>query len=362
MLWIIISSMHKNNIFVKYPVKTIVFFILFVFIVLDISVKFLSNNHPVGIYSPYYHHDLKKNARMKDKWGDRSYYINTNSLGFRDKGKGHIDVKNSSNKYRFLFIGDSFVEGIGLPYEKTFIGLLDNKLDNSKFEILNAGVRGYSPKLCYLKVKYLIEKTNLQFNELYMFIDISDIKDEVFYKDFVSPAPLTKGIDPFLQKTSFVYGFLRVHLLNEHNFIRFFKKNKKGPADNNYWDKWANDWGKWTYDKTTFDKWGTEGLNLGEENMNKLYNLCKKNDIKINIVVYPWPEQILNDSLKSIQVTFWETFSLKRNIDFISFFPAFIREANHRATIDKYFIKGDTHWNERGSKLIADTLLAKISG
>ncbi|MDD5529782.1 MAG: hypothetical protein PHX21_07105 [bacterium] len=65
--------------------------------------------------------------------------------------------------------------------------------------------------------------------------------------------------------------------------------------------------------------------------------------------------------MKSIQVAFWETFSLKRNLDFINFFPTFINDTNHTATIDKYFIKVDTHWNESGSKLIADTLLVKIT-
>jgi hypothetical protein len=122
------SSSCENNIFKRNSVKTIIFFILFVFIILDVCSKAVLNNHTVGIFNPYYHHDLKKNIRMKEKWGDRIYYISTNFLGFKDKCKRYIYIKNSSNKYRFLFIGDSFVEGIGFPYEKTFVGLLDERL------------------------------------------------------------------------------------------------------------------------------------------------------------------------------------------------------------------------------------------
>jgi len=92
-----------------------------------------------------------------------------------------------------------------------------------------------------------------------------------------------------------------------------------------------------------------------------LYDLLKDHEIKLLIGVYPWPDQIVNNDLNSIQVRFWENWAKERNVRFANFFPCFIRgdasrQANY-ATLDAYFINGDVHWNEKGHQLIADSFL-----
>jgi hypothetical protein len=42
----------------------------------------------------------------------------TDSLGFKDASRRAVP-----DRRRILFIGDSFTEGVGLPYEQTFVGL-----------------------------------------------------------------------------------------------------------------------------------------------------------------------------------------------------------------------------------------------
>ena len=58
--------------------------------------------------------------------GGTVYSISTNSLGFKDKTNRQISLK--TDKKRLVFIGDSFTEGLGLIYEKTFVGLIDETL------------------------------------------------------------------------------------------------------------------------------------------------------------------------------------------------------------------------------------------
>lgn len=142
---------------------------------------FLKN--AIRIKDPYFHHTLSANSFDFHTWGYTTYPMFTNSLGFKDKENRKIELTTS--KYRIVFIGDSFVEGLGYPYEKTFVGIIDNTLDRSKYEVLNAGVMSYSPKLYYLKMKKLIEDTGLKMNELVCFIDISDVQDEIVYDDFL---------------------------------------------------------------------------------------------------------------------------------------------------------------------------------
>ena len=102
------------------------------------------------ISNDYYHHSFKENVNTTDFWGDFSYNFITNSLGFKDKQNRAVDKKTKLKK-RIIINGDSFVEGIGIEYKKTFVGMLDNYLYEKNIEILNAGVSSQSPILYYKK-------------------------------------------------------------------------------------------------------------------------------------------------------------------------------------------------------------------
>ena len=86
----------------------------------------------------------------------------------------------SANR-RILFIGDSFTEGVSLKYEDTFVGLIDSALKKEKIDVLNAARASYSTIIYWRKIKYLIEDIGLKFDEVVVFIDISDAQDEGFY-------------------------------------------------------------------------------------------------------------------------------------------------------------------------------------
>ena len=77
-----------------------------------------------------------------------------------------------------LFIGDSFVEGVTFSYEDTFVGIIDSVLSKQGIETLNAGRASYSPIIYWRRIKFLIEELGVQFNEVVVFIDISDAQDE----------------------------------------------------------------------------------------------------------------------------------------------------------------------------------------
>ena len=76
-------------------------------------------------------------------------------------------------------MGDSFTEGIGVPFDQTFAGLLyrDGLESVDKAEFLNAAVAGYSPVIYYRKIQHLLE-SGLRFDEVVVFPDQSDVADE----------------------------------------------------------------------------------------------------------------------------------------------------------------------------------------
>ena len=96
----------------------------------------------------YYHHGLQPNQEALGAWGSSLYPVRTNSMGMVDSAA--YEVKMDADKPRLLILGDSHSEGVGIPYEKTFSGLLSRRLRN-RMEVLNASCISYSPKIAYLK-------------------------------------------------------------------------------------------------------------------------------------------------------------------------------------------------------------------
>ena len=66
----------------------------------------------------YYHHGLVANGFAPDAdYRGHHYVFATNSLGFRDRTVRRVPVhRPPSMRYRLLFIGDSFTEGLGVDW------------------------------------------------------------------------------------------------------------------------------------------------------------------------------------------------------------------------------------------------------
>lgn len=133
----------------------------------------------VHIASKVYHHDLAPMFSGKTNFGPIEYTLTTNSLGFKDSASRQIPLIPS--RPRILFMGDSFTEGVGLPYKETFVGLIDAQWQK-QYDVLNGALSSYSPIIYYRKIKYLLETTKLKVDQVVVFIDISDIQDEILYK------------------------------------------------------------------------------------------------------------------------------------------------------------------------------------
>ena len=95
--------------------------------------------------------------------------------------------------------------------------------------------------------------------------------------------------------------------------------------------------------------------------MNKLKRLLDSKNIKLNVAVYPWPTQIWYEDIDSIHVKIWKEWCTNNNINFINYFPKFIKVGSSRAKkteiLNKYYIPADFHFNKNGNKLIAQELI-----
>ncbi len=376
------ENKKSKRFFTKYPRTFLVMLVLLFYILLDFLLGFFvipENPNQFRTYHPYYHHGLKPNMCVQTTWDAVNYYrICTNSLGFRDDKIRTVDPE--SEKIRFLIIGDSHTEGVGLEYKDTFSGKLKQMSDTSKFEFLNAGAVSYSPKLYYLKTRFLIEVVKLKFDHLLVFIDISDIQNELAYEDFNPGNSIgydirLHNLNTFLKDHSLTWYAVQ-DIRNKRRLEEFYKKserNVKNPKTDLYStffsdfenteylrDKAFHNIGYWYLDKEVFEKWGRKGLTLESEYMQKLVQLCRENDIEISISIHPWPVQIKYGDIYSIQVQFWSEFADRYQIGLINHFPIFFQLNQEYNVIKECYQKGDVHWNAKGNTIATTTIITHL--
>ena len=104
----------------------------------------------IRIDHKFYHHTLKANVKYDKTPSFEKYYtLCTDNHGFKYK----CGFKRNK-EFEIAFLGDSFVEGVSLNYEKTFVGIFENK---KKLSVANLGVTSYAPNIYLSKVKYLLD-------------------------------------------------------------------------------------------------------------------------------------------------------------------------------------------------------------
>ena len=339
--------MKKKRIF-YIIVPTTVFIITFIALDILLGLLYLQEVRHYRKPHDYYHHDLVPNvSNIYVKWARQIYKISTNSLGFRDSISRNIS--NRSDSYRILLIGDSFTEALGVDWNDSFAGILFNRLEKSGIEILNAGVIGYSPRLYYLKTEYLLNIQKLEFDELLVFIDMSDIDNEHLYQDY---KPKSKSfVDRLIQQAS-RYSFV----LRKIRQPRALSLNKQGiPFADDLKKNYESPIGEWRISDPKIEK----GFRLATNNMSQLVKLCREHKIRLRIIVYPWQSNIGHTN--HLQERAWKDFSVTHKVDFISLFPDFAEACNYDGENCPYFfIPSDSHWSVAGHNFVANKILKVI--
>jgi hypothetical protein len=198
-------------------------------------------------------------------------------------------------------------------------------------------------------VKYLIEEVGLKFDEIELFVDVSDVQDEIMYQPFVPG--LTS--DHVFHRTT---DWLTKHSLIGRTVLNGLRDNFSQSVQRSFGNEALQERALWTVEDAVWNRYGQRGMALAQANMALLADYAKARGIPLRLWVYPWPEQILRNDLESRQVTLWRAFAQQHALPFASLFPDFVKpeaQQAQQAVIDRYFINGDSHWNEAGHALVA---------
>ena len=296
-------------------------------------------------------HALKPNfSTRRAAWGPSQYTVNTNSLGF---------------------IGDSFTEGVGIPWEDTFTGQF--AADVPAIEVLNAGTASYGPSVYYRKTRWLLD-AGYTFDELVVYIDVSDVQDEaVVYREDSEGNILYVGTDiDFLATverpqwqmpqeaaahapSAGVKPWLRSHFAYSNLFYSSMKWRVNPPRPTRLLRSY------WTVDPNIpgYGEMGVDGgIRKAMSYMERLKAMLAARGIAMSVAVYPWPDQLEFDRVDSRQVTIWKDWCARNGCArFFDHFPAFFAfQAEHPDWREKLFISGDVHYTRAGNELIARDL------
>ena len=318
--------------------------------------------------SDVYDHDLRPLVSDTVAWGGLRYAIHTNSLGFKDRAPRAVPL--AADRHRLLFIGDSFTEGVGYPYEATFVGLVDSALAPRGVEVLNAGVSSYSPLIYWRKLAHWIGERGLDVDEVAVFVDISDASNDaelytlgpdgaVRHTD-APPDPDARAVSrpPGSGRLGWLKDALKYNTVVLATLVQLkLRLNPPLAAANFPLDKALS---RWTFDAATYEAYGREGERRMTAHMDSLHALLAARGIPMTVAVYPWPDQIAAGDLDSRQVRLWRGWAAARGARFVNYFPALVTGATaeeRTAVLERYYINGDYHWNAAGHRLVAEGFL-----
>lgn len=348
--------------------------------------------------SPLFHHGLRPMMDVKVRVGPEVYDFATNSLAMVDAKPREIDP--AANACRYLVIGDSFTEGFGVGWDRSFVGQLAKRWRINGVDVLNAGVVSYSPTIYYRRIKHLIEDVKLQFGAVLVMVDVGDASDEWRSYDLDAQGNVTP-----------IGRVWQLHAMDDPNwrdYVRFWVQDnsviaqvvkdlrqkmrrprppavaKEPPAPPvphrppikpplgevevpppmadappppvGFTNTLGVENGRWTLDQEAWATWGRNGLVVAAERMDRLALLLRQHGIKLTVAVYPWPDQVFAGDLDSAQRVFWRNWARTRNVDFVDLFPPFFTAEDRLETVRQYFMPGDFHWNAAGNALIARQL------
>ena len=378
------------------------FYFLTVFIIIDLLLsqlfllKFLENDFIKAnkesfenrIFNKNYNYTFQKQVQFTSQYDKNIYKIFTNDLGFRDESTQSLDREKEFS----ILIGDSFIEGVGLDYKDTIVGILNEKLENNKFKFLNAGVASYSSYIYKKKIEKIIKNnSDLKVREVIVFLDKSDVSDDERYLNKPTFFKNTKGKFINQRKEDFLKD------LKELSFWRFYTKQTiSGKMIKIFTDIFENFFSNlnkrialskklnksffqitdleimaiksinnkphirnW-YLGATWEERTKNNIKFSVENLNELKNFLEKKNIELLVVLYPWSFEIDNEEIRKKYLEFIIPLLNENKINNLSVYDIFLK-GNIYENIGKNYLYNDIHFNKNGNQVIVNELLKKIN-
>jgi hypothetical protein len=213
-------------------------------------------------------------------------------------------VRETRKDFDVAFIGDSFTESIGTTYEDSFVGLYAR--EHSEIAVVNFGVRGYSASSYLKKIEFLLNN-GFTFKHLVVLPDISDIREEAVAADDNTGEEKLNSVN-----VNFFHNILMKHFKFTWYINCYIYDYLDEEAE--FKNVIENSMAEWTrnIDSSRYGKEGVLGaIRKNLEYMRNLKQLLDKRNIKMTVVVYPWPTQLFLEERSHLGMQIWKDFCIK---------------------------------------------------
>ena len=359
---------------------------LMVFLLVDLS---------VGLWrldaNPVVNEFYEKNERFSDGWyelkpsfdeniffysGKRSHRVITNKQRYRVGSEEYICPDLCTD---LLFLGDSYTFGVNGDWEDTFPGIV--QLNSTGFNVLNAGNDSYSvTPYNYIYQRYLRTRDDERPHVVVIAVDLSDVQDEAaFWKAGAEhPVKTQWGLERLRQAQlekrrkdaesnsggEVEYPF-RAYLPYSHSIWGYFKYGLLG-SDAYLINRAAFTYTDWQlldkdYPPDGFLPLGVSaGIANVKSGLKRLLREVDKNNGESVFLVYPWPNQLVFKDTHFDWPEFIRSICEEEScVGVVDLFPV-MRKYKQSHPVDWYnqlYVSGDTHFNTKGNRMIADHLL-----
>ncbi len=245
--------------------------------------------------------------------------------------------------YRMALMGDSFSEGLQVPFRRTFFSLLARR-SRGNVEIKNFSCSSYSPVLYNLQ--WMVQVHKWRPTHLLLLLNYTDVLDDKMYfskgrfdqrKELLAvPGPGNDAWRVLLRK-SYLVRFLRKLQLQ---LAWRLKQTRRMPLQVV---------GGYVEDNP-------EISDLTAQFVLKLNQEVKASGAEFVLMVVPSKYRLEPSSWERNDPEFsdrWKTWAQEQSIPFIDLVEPFRRAS--RGGQELYF-KRDIHWNDQGHRLVAETL------
>ena len=261
---------------------------------------------------------LKPSAKGK-VWGQQ---FTTDKFGGRASG-----VPLNSNKKKWLFIGDSVTEGVGVDDESTFASR--HARDFLNYDVLNISLIGYSVTDYYNVLNHWLENdTSVELVTL--FFCLNDVYGPVKSTDLpaIGRQDMTGKVSSFLQKNYNTYKLLKLLVFRFND--RYFQ-----------------------YDLQFYQPEHLYFLNSVNA-LKVCQELCNQRGVFFQVVMMPYQSQLRSENLNVLQPQkLLGAYCLTNEIEFSDAYDYL----KNRTNVDELYLFGDEiHFSEKGHAAMAGFL------
>lgn len=290
--------------------------------------------------------------------------IHANSEGFRD---AEFEIEKSDDVFRIAVLGDSYTEARHVPLEKSFHGVLEEKLNQElggkkKFEVYSFGMGGSGTYKNYLylthyALKYKPDLVILAFLPLNDFRDDYEMISEIYDKNGNIKSKLSTKDKLFRRSVLLTWLNYKWQIIKQHGLDQkikqiFVERNSTAqiPFDfqvflKDYPESWQKVW------------------NLEKNLISAFQEAADQNNSKFMIVTMADAWRIHPDLIKGIDLfdflfdnqeldldkpeKILGGFAQEKNIPFLNLTPVFRQKVEEERKITVLW-PCDAHWNQTG--------------